>query len=238
MNNIKVLIVEDKSLISQSVKVLLEKHGMTVVGIFSKGEEAIDSLQALDPDLVLMDIELAGAMDGISTAQVIMKQNPLPIIYLTDFKDDKTVQRSKQTYPANYLTKPFNEADLIRAIDLAFNNANQSPQLRKSHQSFVFVREDTQVYTKINLEEIVYLEADRAYCNLVMVGGRRKLTTSMNKVLEQVKSPDLERVHRSYVVNLKKVTGIDGNTIKLGEYEVQMGKEYRDDFMEKIKVIR
>src|SRR6218665_168381 len=124
MEKIKVLIVEDKLLTAEDIALRLKEHNMEVVGICTSGEQAVEEAISTKPDLILMDVELDGAMDGISAAQVISQQQSVPIIYLSDFTDSRTLDRAKKTLPANYLTKPFNEADLIRAIDLAFSNAN------------------------------------------------------------------------------------------------------------------
>jgi DNA-binding LytR/AlgR family response regulator len=238
MTPIKVLVVEDLSLIAESLKLLLTKYGMNVVGVCASGEEAIEAVGNLQPDLILMDIDLAGAIDGISAAQVITKERSLPIIYLTDFTDDKTVQRAKLTHPASYVTKPFNEGDLIRAIDIAFHNANHEPASSSGRPRLTFIRDDAQRYVKVDLDRIFLIKADRAYCKIIMEEGEKVMTTNMNHVFEQIASDNFIRVHRSFVVNLDKVTAIEGNVIKLGPHEAQMSGEYREAFMKKIKILR
>jgi DNA-binding LytR/AlgR family response regulator len=238
MEKIKVLIVEDKLLIAEDIAQRLEKHSLEVVATCSSGEEAIDKAKSKNPDLILMDIELAGALDGISAAQIISKQLAIPIIYLSDYTDNKTLDRAKKTQPANYLTKPFNEADLIRAIDLAFSNAKHIPAAGNRLARPAFVRTESQVYTKLNLEEILYLEADRSYCKVITDTRTFTLSTSMNNVYEQLNHEDFVKVHRSYIVNVSRITSLDGNSIKMGEIEIQMSKEYRDDLMGLLKIIR
>lgn len=237
--SIRVLIVEDKSLIAESIKVLLEKHEMMVVAMCGSGEEAIDAAKQKKPDLVLMDIDLAGAIDGVSAAQMILNDRSIPIIYLTDSKDGRTIDRAKQTFPASYMTKPFNEVDLVRAIDLAFNNANRSTSSKPVDNSVVFIRTDTQSYVKLDINEIVYIQALRSYCDVVTENGKFRMSNSLNQVHQQFDHPHLVRVQRSFVVNIKKVVRFDGNVLKLvGDHEVQMGGEYRDAFLATQKIIR
>lgn len=233
---INVLVVEDNSLIAEGTRALLERNGMKVIAICANGEDAIEVARTKKPDLVLMDISLAGAIDGISAAKIIGDESGTPIIYLTDSQDSKTVQRARQTFPASYMTKPFNEVDLVRAIEIAFTNANR--QVRSTPTRMVFLRTDAQKYVKLNLEDILYLKAERVYCTVVTKQGSHLITTSMNHVMEQLASDDLLRVHRSFVVNLNNVTAFDGNVIKLGDHEIQMSKDLRESVMEKIKVIR
>jgi DNA-binding NarL/FixJ family response regulator len=185
MEKIKVLIVEDKLLIAEDIAARLQKHSMEVVAVCNSGEEAIEMTKRKNPDLILMDIELAGAMDGISAAHSILLHHSVPVIYLSDYTDNKTLERAKKTQPANYLTKPFNEADLIRAIDLAFNNARHIPSAGSRLSKSIFLRTESQVYIKLDLQEILYLEADRSYCKVITITrtyiiiatGRRKPQT-------------------------------------------------------------
>jgi DNA-binding LytR/AlgR family response regulator len=238
MEKIKVLIVEDKLLIAEDIASRLEKHAMEVVAICSSGEEAIEKAKNKNPDLILMDIELSGAMDGISTAQTILQQQSVPVIYLSDYTDKKTLDRAKKTQPANYLTKPFHEADLIRAIDLAFSNTRNTPVTSNRLSRPIFLRTESQVYIKLDLSEILYLEADRSYCKVITETRTFTLSTSMNNVYEQLNHDDFVKVHRSHIVNVSQITSLDGNGIRIGETVIQMSKEYRDDLMRLLKIIR
>jgi len=240
MDKIRVLIVEDKLLIAEDIAARLRKHEMAIAGICPSGEEAIQLMLSAMPDLVLMDIELEGAMDGISTAQLIHQQYDVPIIYLSDYTDPKTIGRAKKTQPANYLTKPFNEADLVRAIDLAFSNAN-SKNIRSAsplNKNYIFLRTENQVFVKFLLNDILYLKAGRAYCNVVTTNQVYTLSTSMNHVQEQLNPSDFIKVHRSHVVNVNRITSLEGNVIKIGERKIQMSPDYRETLMERLKIIK
>jgi DNA-binding LytR/AlgR family response regulator len=238
MEKIKVLIVEDKLLIAEDIAQRLEKHSLEVVDICSSGEEAIEKAKHKNPDLILMDIELSGAMDGISAAQIISQQQSVPIIYLSEYTDSKTLDRAKKTQPANYLTKPFNEADLVRAIDFAFSNARPVHATGNRFAQPVFVRTESQVYIKLDVQEILYLEADRSYCKVIASTRTFTLSTSMNNVYEQLDHEDFVKAHRSFIVNVSRITSLDGNSIKIGDTEIQMSKEYRDNLMRHLKIIR
>src|SRR3546814_20479405 len=93
-----------------------------------------------------------------------------PIIDLSDLSDDQTWHRAKQTRPSNYLTKPFNEADLVRASDLAFSKFSfQRPATSATTSDHIFVKSD-QSFVRISLNDVLYLHADRSYCNIVKIG--------------------------------------------------------------------
>ncbi len=119
MKKIRVLIVEDEPIIAADLEDRLIAMGYEVADQCSSGEEALRLLQRENADLILMDIQLDGALDGIETAQKILEKNLLPIIYLTSNTDDATFARAKSTHPAAFLTKPFRGKDLQHAIELA-----------------------------------------------------------------------------------------------------------------------
>jgi len=231
MSKIKVLVVEDSALIAEDIAYKLGKHHFEVMDIFDKGEDVLDFLKKNEPDLVLLDIKLAGALDGISTGYIIQNTYGLPIIYLSDLADAETLHRAKQTRPSNYLTKPFNEADLVRAIDLAFSNFSlQSTPTVAQQPDHIFVKNDNN-FVRILLKDILFLHADRSYCNIITQDKTYVQSVSMNHVFDQINNKDFIRVHRSYVVNVNQVTAIEGNLVKLGNHTLEMSKSMRDELM-------
>lgn len=238
MNKIKVLLVEDSALIAEDVAYKLRKHHFEVVGIFDKGEDALNYLKKNQSDLVLLDIKLAGALDGISTGYIIQNTYSVPIIYLSDLSDAETVNRAKQTRPSNYLTKPFNEADLVRAIDLAFSNFSfQSSAAPTTTTDHIFVKSDNS-YLRLSVSDILFLHADRSYCNIVTADKTYVQAVSMNHVLEQLNHPDFVRIHRSHVVNIQKIAAIDGNMVRIGKHSLEMSKGMRDELLGRLTFLK
>ena len=114
-----ILIVEDQRLIAADLENTLVRIGYDVAGNVASGEEAIVTAMKVEPDLVLMDIRLRGAMDGIEAAEAIRTHIPVPVVYLTAYADEETILRAKATTPFGYLVKPFNERELRAAIEVA-----------------------------------------------------------------------------------------------------------------------
>jgi DNA-binding LytR/AlgR family response regulator len=239
MASIKVLIVEDKVLIAEDIAASLKRRGIESAGICATGEEAIEVARTTHPDLIIMDVQLAGAIDGISAAQVILQNRLVPIIYLTEHTDDQTVERAKKTYPANYLAKPFTPDALIRAVELAINNAGKSAgSVNKSIvNDALFLRTDNQLYVKIKLDRIVYLEAGRSYCKIVTDDGEFMMSNSMGHYHDQL-NDDFIRVHRSYVINVKRLTSLDGNVIHLDKWQVKTSKEFRESLTKVLNIVK
>lgn len=239
MEPVKVLIVEDQWLIAQDIKIKLEDHNFKVVNIVTTGELALEFIASTPPDLILMDIQLAGEMDGIATAERIVQHYSIPIVYLSDFIDQETVERAKKTNPANYLSKPFKKDDLLRALEIAYYNAaHQKSSLPDRLSDRILIRNDNNTADMIAYADILFIEAARAYSYVHTKEKKYTLTNSMKKVVEKLQNPDFVRVHRSYVVNLNHITGIDGNSIKMGEHKVEMSSKYRNALLEKINFIK
>lgn len=132
MTKARILIVEDEGIVRMDIQQRLLALGYEVVDSASTGEAAIDKAGALQPDLVLMDIKLKGEMDGIQAASIIRKRYHLPVIFLTAFADEETLQRAQVTDAFGYILKPFEERELSINIEMALYKHHTEQQLRDS----------------------------------------------------------------------------------------------------------
>jgi PAS domain S-box-containing protein len=130
----QILVVEDEIIIAENIQRKLKKMGYAVPVIVSSGEEAIKKVKENNPDLVLMDIVIHGNMDGIETAEQIRSCFDIPIVYLTAFADEKTLERAKITEPFGYLVKPFKERELQITIEIALYKHKMEKRLRESER--------------------------------------------------------------------------------------------------------
>ncbi|AGB48316.1 CheY-like receiver domain-containing protein [Methanomethylovorans hollandica DSM 15978] len=119
MTEAKILVVEDENIVALEIKKRLQKLGYIVPSVASTGEDAISKVEGILPDLVLMDIMLKGEIDGIDAAGEIRKRFNIPVVYLTAYSDEETLQRAKLTEPYGYILKPFEENDLRTTIEIA-----------------------------------------------------------------------------------------------------------------------
>lgn len=123
MSRADILVVEDERLISRDLIMLLEDMGYHPIGPATTGEEAITMAGALHPQLVLMDIHLGSAMDGISAAQAIRDQFDIPCIFLSAFAAGEVLERANLTQPAGFLSKPFIEHQVSEVIAQALRSS-------------------------------------------------------------------------------------------------------------------
>jgi len=133
-NQKNILIVEDEAIIADDLANKLRQLGYTIAGVTAKGEDALVLARDLRPSLILMDIRLAGAMDGIQAAEAIRRECDLPVIFLTAHSDDATLQRAKLTDPFGYILKPFDERDLHTHIEMAIHKHQDEQKLRASEE--------------------------------------------------------------------------------------------------------
>ncbi len=129
MEGSKILVVEDERITAEDIKSSLESVGYQVPSLVSSGEDAIEKAGEFKPDLVLMDIKLKGKMDGIAAASQIRLRYDIPVIYLTAYSDEYTVNRAEETEPSGYIIKeqtglirkPFEESELHTAIEITLH---------------------------------------------------------------------------------------------------------------------
>ena len=119
MDRIKILVVEDQTIVALNIKNKLKNLGYDVPCTAVSGEEAIKEAELKKVDLVLMDIMLKGNMDGIEAARIIKSRFGIPVIYLTACPDCETLERAKAAEPEVYMSKPFKEEDLCETIEAA-----------------------------------------------------------------------------------------------------------------------
>jgi CheY-like chemotaxis protein len=119
MSGEKILLVEDDDVIARVADWRLKNLGYTVCGRATSGAEAMVLVVNTKPDLVLMDINIKGDVDGIETAGMIKKGFNIPVVYVTSHSDGPTLERAKATNPDGFIVKPFDDNDLRVAIQLA-----------------------------------------------------------------------------------------------------------------------
>ncbi|WP_435355959.1 LytR/AlgR family response regulator transcription factor [Emticicia sp. SJ17W-69] len=239
---LKILIIEDEMLIAANLANQLESFGYEIIGIIPRGEEAIKVVQNEKPDLVLMDINLKGELDGIDTAKKLQQEVPIPIIYLTANSDDAHFNRAKETNPYAFISKPFKKIDLQRSLELAavrILQENSEPKVEQNVfklEDRIFVKQND-LMCKILIADILYLEADRNYCQVFTKDKNYLLVNTLKNMEEKLPTKSFQRVHRSYIVNLKEINEFNHNNITIGNKILPLSKELRPELLAKLQTI-
>ncbi|MDD1693994.1 MAG: PAS domain S-box protein [Methanoregula sp.] len=135
MSDVNILIVEDEAVTSMDIRKSLLELGYSVCAVATTGELAVRKAGELHPDLILMDIMLAGKMNGIEAAEQIKQQYRIPIVYLTAYSDDSFLAKAKLTEPFGYILKPFRELELKTTIEMALYKFAMEHALRISEET-------------------------------------------------------------------------------------------------------
>ncbi len=167
MKDAKILIVEDEGITAEDIKDYLIGLGHDVLGICSTGEDAIEKARELAPDLVLMDIMLAGVTDGIQAAEIIREQYGIPVVYLTAYSDPQTLERAKVTEPYGYILKPFDQRDLQIAVEIA---------LHKHVMQSKIIESQRWLSTTVSSVHEALIAVDSSYRVITMNQAAEKLT--------------------------------------------------------------
>ncbi len=131
-----ILIVEDDRIVAEDIKRCLTKQGFSVSAIVSSGEAALKQMAENLPDLVLMDIMLEGQMNGTQAAEKIRSQYNIPVVYLTAYADEETLEKAKLTEPFGYIIKPFEDRELNSVIEIALYKQKMETKLKASREWF------------------------------------------------------------------------------------------------------
>lgn len=239
--SIKILIVEDDMIIAANISLQLSKLGYDVTGIESRGEDAINHNRENHPDIILMDINLKGEINGIEAAKMIQEESDVALIYLTANTDEVSFQKAKETHPYAFISKPFNRLNLERTIALVVDKIKDHQHISSEHNTLVesmedriFIRNNGKLI-KLMLEDIHYVEADRNYCNIYTSKEHYILVNTLNTFCEKVMDKGFLRVHRSYIVNLKKLDAVAEHHLEINRKVIPISKMYKDDLMKSIK---
>lgn len=239
----RILIVEDDMIIAANISVQLSNLGYEVMGIETRGEEAILHARANTPDIILLDINLKGAINGIEAAIEIQKSKRIPIIYLTANSDEATFTKAKATHPYAFISKPFNNLDLQRTIALVVDQIHEnSAEVKDISEHFevmvdrIFVRHNGRM-VKLLLNEILYIEADRNYSNIITSSGNYLISTTLKVVEKEIKSHMFIRVHRSYMVNIAKLDVVADNHLEINRKVIPISKSFKEHLLKHLHTI-
>jgi len=239
----KILIVEDEMIIAANISLQLTSLGYEVTAIISRAEEALLHMEQQQPDILLLDINLKGAIDGIEMAQLMQKSYNIPIIYLTANADEAHFNRAKSTNPYAFISKPFKKLDLERAIELTINRIKldkASPFLEKIPpfilSDSIFVRH-LEKMVKVDIKDILYIEAERNYCRIYSKIKEYLLVMTLKDLDEKLPQKHFIRVHRSFIVNLSQIDEIATNHIVIAKKAIPVSKTLKEELLNRLQTI-
>lgn len=250
MGKIKVVIVEDESIVAKDIQTILKNLGYNVVGVYAAGEKALADLENVQPDIVLMDIMLKGEITGIQAAEIIRERYDVPVVFLTAYADESTIEKAKTAIPYGYIIKPLKEKELETTIEMAINKHKSDMELRrerdllhsivvnKESKDSIFVRADYRL-NKIKFSDIYFVEALKDYVVINTSDNIYTTHTTMKEMVRILPEKDFVRVHRSYIVRIDKIFSIKYPDLVIeGKMKViPIGGLYRKELFSRLNLI-
>lgn len=239
MGKVKILIVEDEIIIADQMAVTLKDLGYDVLEPAISYEEALEVIEAERPDLGILDIHLSGKKNGIDLAEKINLGFQFPFIFLTSNTDKFTLNEAKRAEPYAYLVKPYSPEELYASIEIALYNYSQKKEQAVDKENLIiqdalFIKQN-KIFLRLNFADILYLVSDHVYIDIIMA-DQKKYTVrgSLNEYILKL-GPSFIRSHRSYIVNLNHLQGINHAYVVIKDQEVPLGKRYREEILKKVQ---
>lgn len=239
MDNINVFIVEDTPEESNRLVSFLETNGYYVTGVARSFKEAITVYNKVKVDIVIIDVFLNGVPDGISFAEVLHtnSEEAKPFVFLTNSVNREVFKQAKLTRPYSYLMKPFNELEILYAIEMAVSKfyTPDNDFLKGTNdviisKEYLFVKKGKSL-KKVDIASIIYIEVEEGYCNIITEKEKYVILISLKRILQILDKTFFYRVHRNFIVNIHKVEEVvlsDNLIVLSGNYKAILSNRYKE----------
>lgn len=237
MSKASIVIVEDEALIADHIEQLLTEEGYEVLGVFDTAEDTLAFFKNKQANIVLLDINLGGSIDGVDIANQLNKLPNLSIVFLTSNTDKKTIDRVKLTTPAGFITKPFTKEDIISNIEIAlYKSTNAKVDIEKPVSDSFFIK-DKSVLIKIFYSGIHYAEAMDNYSIIYLENKKHIVPHTLKSLFELLEPFGFIKTHRSYIVNSKKISAISPKSVLIDKTEIPLSENYRSEVVSKFNLL-
>lgn len=248
MDNVNVLIIEDTPAESNALIKVLEENNYNIVDVATTYKDALTMFYNNKVDVLIVDIFLDGNPDGITFAETIniVPDAAKPFVFLTSSTDRTIFERAKLTRPFSYLMKPFNELELLYALELAVEKFYAQNDVFLSDEEntvisdeYLFIKKGKSL-KKVLIAEIIYVEVEEKYCNIITEKEKFVILISLTKILELFDETIFSRTHRNFIVNTQKITEIipsDNLIILNGGHKITLSEKYKD-IIKKVRTLR
>ena len=220
----RLIIVEDEALIADHLAMLLEDLGHDIIGVYHDADELFEGLAQNKADLVLLDINLNAALDGVDIANQLNQVYHLPFVFISSNTDERTLKRVQHVNPSGFISKPFKVEQLKTTLHLALSEQKTQHSTAESDHFFI---KDQHQHVRIDHDDVLYAKADDNYVQLLTRQKRYVLTMTLKQLEEKLPSSKFMRCHRSFLVHLAKIDRLGPNFLLIGEKEIPMSDSYK-----------
>lgn len=210
--NPRILIVEDEIFIADYLMELLHEEDFTNIKMANNKEEALLLMKSFLPEIILMDINIHGENSGIDLVK--LKNDNAGIIYITGQYDHNLMTQAFDTNPEAYLTKPIKKIDLIAAVRLL---------IHKQQSKFITIK-DGYKKVKINLDDVLFIKSENNYIDIQLEDKKFTIRQTLEHFLKEIHCENFLRIHRSYIVNVTKISTKKQSSVVIGQFEIPFSR--------------
>ncbi len=248
MDSVNVFIIEDTPAESDRLIKVLEANNYTITGVARNFKEALTKFYQVKVDVVIIDIFLNGVADGISFAEAIsiVPEATKPFVFLTSSTDRQIFQRAKLTQPFSYLMKPFNELEVLYAIEMAVEKFYAQTDVFLDDEEdtiisdeYLFIKKGKSL-KKVSISDIIYIEVEEKYCNIITEKEKFVILISLTKILTLLDNSIFYRTHRNFIVNIEKIIEIipaDNLILLEGNHKATLSEKYKG-FIKNVRTLK
>lgn len=226
MEHARILIVEDEPLIAEDLAAMITDLGHVVCARAHNATTALAAARIHRPHLVLLDIQLVDGDDGIMVAEALQEMD-MPFLYVTSHTDPITMARVAATRPQGFVIKPFEEEDLRTQLVIAFARTHQATTSTARVAGTDLLVRDKGRLVKVPINDIRYAEADNNYVVIHTVERRYVISSTLSALEERLRSPDLVRIHRGYLVDVRRITALREREAQLNDVVLPIGRTHK-----------
>ncbi len=250
MKNINILIIEDTVTEANTLKKHLETLNFNIVAIASSLKDALGIYFAEDIDLVIIDVFLNGAPDGIVFAEKVNEQTKKtkPFVFLTSHMDRAIFERAKITQPYSFLLKPFRKHEIAYTIELALEKYMAEKEQfynftdqKDNYTEFSFFVKKNHAFFKVPLSDVYYIEVEGRYSKIVTEENSFLIQSALTELHKKLPQDQFLRTHRNFLVNkeqVKEVHPSDNLIILNNNMEVLLARSYKESFFSSYKIFK
>jgi DNA-binding LytR/AlgR family response regulator len=240
METTRIWIVEDNLSFAIEMEMFAHDLGYQVLGMSDNGEQALEAIREAMPDLVIMDINLSGEMNGLELAGQL-EPTGIPILFITVHDREDYFEQARKTNWAGYLVKPFDKLSLQAAIEVALRTEGvREAAVHEVLQPDCLLIKAQGVYHRVLFAHIDFIQSDGNYCTIFTRERKYALKISLRQLLDGLPQDQFIQIHKRHVVQLTRIDAIDvvASEVSVGAHRLPLGRGFRDALLQRFRVLK
>ncbi len=245
-----IYIVEDDIITCVTIQQCLERSGYRVAGTSDMAEDGLSQMLSTLPDLAILDINLIGEKNGVWLAEQINNKLNIPFIFLTAHGDKASLSNAIKTRPYGYLLKPFDDNDLLEAVNVALNNFSKQEEAhvpgdtkhtRELSDSLLikdslYIKQNS-LYVKVKYADILFIRADKNYLDVITESRKVTVRMALKDIANLLPKTIFIQSNRSCIVNINAIDSIGTDSLNIKQHELTIGSNYHEELHKRLSFL-